>query len=133
MAKKIILIVVGAILLLCGLGAIVPGGLLAGVSGTDNTLDSGYHPIGTETPALVSETARVSDASGMRTAGIGAATITITARADQPIFLGVARASDVENYLNGVAFDELTDFNPVAVPGRHHAARREPDRGTADR
>ena len=129
MAKKIILIVVGAVLLICGIGAVVPGALLAGVTGSDNTLESGYHRIGTPTAALVSETAQVSDAGGVRTAGVGAARIKINARSEgRPIFLGVARASDVDNYLAGVAFDEVTNFDlsPFKVDTVRHQGNAFP-------
>lgn len=131
MAKKIVLIVVGAVLVFCGLGATVPGAILTAVTGSDSTLESGFHRLNTATPALVSETARVSRASGVRGGGLGAGTITITARsAGPPIFLGVARASDVDAYLSGVAYDEVMEFElrpyRVETVRRHGRASAEP-------
>ncbi len=129
MTKKIILIVVGAVLLLCGIGAIVPGGLLTGVSGSDNTIESGFNSVSTPTVAFVSQTAHVSNASGMRTAGIGAATISISARSTEPIFLGVAAASDVETYLGTAPFDEVTnlDLSPFRLDTARHEGNATPN------
>jgi hypothetical protein len=122
MTKKIILIVLGIVLMLCGLGAIVPGAILTGVTGADNTIDSGYHTISTPTPALVSETERVK-AGSMRSSGLGSTSLKISARdSAQPIFLGVARASDVEQFLQGVAYDEVRELNvrPFRMETRRH-------------
>jgi hypothetical protein len=110
MAKKIVLIVVGAMLLLCGLGALVPGALLTRLTSHGGAIDTGYHTIGSPTPALVSPTEKVSSAD-LPTSGLGATTLIVSARdSDQPVFLGVARAADVDAYLDGVAYDEVRDL-----------------------
>jgi hypothetical protein len=135
MARKIVPIVIGAILVLCGLGATAPGILLVATTGSDSTLESGSHPISTATPALVSQTRLVSDVGGPG-GKVGATTITVTARsAGQPIFLAVARASDVEGYLSDVAYDEVRDFalRPYSVQTARHEGRvlaRPPGRET---
>ena len=111
MTKKIILIVLGALLLLCGLGATVPGALLIAATGGDGALTSGYHRLASETPALVSTAEQVSSGTDLPTSGFGATTITLRARTSgQPIFLGVARASDVDRYLDGIASEEVRDI-----------------------
>jgi hypothetical protein len=107
--KKIVLIVLGFVLLLCGLGGIVPGIVLTAFNGRN--VESGYHPIGTPTSALVSQTTRISEAGPSR-AGLGTATIVIRARsAGKPIFIGVAPAARVNDFLASVGFDEVRDLN----------------------
>jgi hypothetical protein len=123
MAKKIILIVAGAVLLLCGLGALVPGALLTRLTSHGGAIESGYHTIGSPTPALVSSTEKVEPAE-LPTSGPGETTLTVSARgSDQPVFLGVARAADVDAYLNGVAYDEVRDLRlrPYRVETARHS------------
>jgi hypothetical protein len=123
MAKKIVLIVVGAVLLICGLGALVPGALLTRLTSHNGTIDTGYHTIGSPTPALVSPTEKI-NSTDLPTSGPGAATLTVSARdSDQPVFLGVARAADVDAYLNGVAYDEVRDLRlrPYQVQTTRHS------------
>jgi hypothetical protein len=129
MAKKTVLIVLGAVLLLCGLGCAVPGALLAAVTGTDNTLSSGFHPVGTSTPALVSETARISDAAPVDGSALGDTALRITARSDDTIFIGVADATLVDQYLSGVAYEEVRDLelSPYRVETVRHDGRSEAD------
>jgi hypothetical protein len=112
MTKKIVLIVIGAVVLLCGLGAVVPGVLLTAVTGGDNAITTGYHQLSSATPALVSPAETISSGTRVPTSGFGSTTLTIAARdSNQPIFLGVARAGDVEAYLDGIAHDEITDID----------------------
>jgi hypothetical protein len=112
MTKKIVLIVIGAVVLLCGLGAVVPGALLTAVTGSDNAITTGYHQLSSATPALVSPTETISSDTRMPTSGFGTTTLTIAARdSNQPLFLGVARADDLKAYLDGIAYDEITDID----------------------
>src|SRR5690606_41678862 len=92
-AKKIVLIVVGAILLLCGLGVIIPGAILMAVAGRDDAIQSDFYPISTPTPALVSEAANPSDASNVPAAANGRATITTLAPAYRPFLPSLIRNS----------------------------------------
>jgi hypothetical protein len=123
MAKKVILLVLGGVLMLCGLGAVVPGAVLTRLTGGDGTIDTGYHAIGSATPALVSPTEKINE-SDLPTSGPGAATITVTARnADQPVFLGVGPAAAVDDFLAGVAYDEVREFQarPYQVRTSRHS------------
>src|SRR5689334_7311497 len=120
MAKRVILIVVGVIVLLCGLGGIAAGIGITVLNGRN--LNSGYHPIGTQTPALVSRTERVTNSSPNGTS-VGKADITISARSDSPLFLGIGPAAQVDSYLNNVPFDEVTDLR--LSPYRIDVARHE--------
>ncbi len=112
MTKKIVLIVLGALLLFCGLGGTALAAVLTAATGGDGAIESGYHRLATETPALISTTEQVSSGSPVPTSGFGATTITISARSNgQPIFLGVARSSDVDGYLAGIAQEEVREIN----------------------
>jgi hypothetical protein len=123
MTKKVVLIVIGAVLLLCGLGCAVPGALLTAVTGSDNTLVSGFHDVGTPTPALVSETARISDTSPTAGIDVGETTLRVSVRSSDEIFLGVAAASDVDRYLEAVEYDEIRDLE--ISPYRVDTIRRD--------
>jgi hypothetical protein len=107
MAKRVILIVVGVLVLLCGLGGLVVGIGITVLNG--RTLDSGFHALSTPTPALVSQSEQVtsSEPGGSSAANVD---IVISARSDTPVFLGIARAAQVDAFLNGVAYDEVTDL-----------------------
>src|SRR5262245_20261725 len=128
MAKKVVLIVLGTVALVDGLAAVTGGGLLAAIVGSDDTVHSGAHQMGTPTTALVSPTERVSRANPLRT-GIGAVTVILTAQSTDPVFLGVARAEDVDRYLDQVAYDEVTDFSvsPYRMQTVRHDGSRTPD------
>ncbi len=123
MAKKIILIILGAVLMLCGLGVAVPAAFLSAIVGSDGRITSDYETLGSSTPALVSETEHVSRGTNVPDSGFGAATVVLSARnADEPIFLGVGRSADVERYLDDVAYDEVRDLNirPLRVTTTRH-------------
>ena len=85
MAKKIILIVLGAVLMLCGLGVAIPGTILTALTGTDGKIASDYRTIGSRTPALVSEPARVSEGSDVPTSGFGRMSRSSSASPEPPM------------------------------------------------
>ena len=129
MAKKITLIVVGVLLLLCGLGVTVPGILITAVTGGDGTIETGYHNLTTETPALVSSAEQVTQGSSVSVSGLGTTTITFNVRSSgQPVFIGIARASDVERYLAGAQYDRITDIDadPFSVTYRRVEGSAQP-------
>jgi hypothetical protein len=103
MAKKGVLILVGIVVLLCGpWAAWSPAS--ASPRSTAGTLDSGFHELGTQTPALVSRTGR---SPAPRPAGRAwaASDITVSARSDSPVFLGIGRAAQVDAYPSSVPYD----------------------------
>jgi len=107
MAKKVVLIVVGIVVLLCGLGGLAAGIGVTAINGRD--LNSGFHPLGTQTPALVSRSEQVSN-SAPSGSSVGTVDITISARSDVPVFIGIGRAAQVNAFLNNVPYDEVTDL-----------------------
>jgi hypothetical protein len=94
---------VGAVLALGG------GGVLA-VGGSDGTLTSNHDDVSTTTHALVSETATI-DGSRDVTDALGQPRVRVNAESDKPVFVGVARKSDVDRYLAGTEIDRVTDFD----------------------
>jgi len=52
--------------------------------------------------------------------------LTATAAGAQPLFVGIAPRADVDAYLAGVEFDEVTDLDtdPAEITTKHHAGNR---------
>jgi hypothetical protein len=120
MAKRVILIVVGIVVLLCGLGGLAAGIGISVLNGRN--LNSGYHTLSTQTSALVSQTQQVTNASPSGSS-VGTVDITVSARSDTPVFLGVGRTAQVDAFLQNVAYDEVTDLrlSPYRVDTIRHA------------
>src|SRR5262245_53809612 len=120
MAKKVVLIVVGIVALLCGLGVLAAGIGITAINGRD--LNSGFHPLSTQTSALVSRTEKVSN-SAPSGSNVGTVDITISGRSDTPLFIGIGRAAQVDGYLSNVPYDEVTDLrmSPYRVDLMRHS------------
>ena len=114
---KIVSIVVGAILVLIGLGLIVPGGLLLWAHGTQRD-DSGFF----ESSSRVMSTSGYALATPDIDLHIGSdigwvpkgATLAIRIRAvstnGDDLFVAIARTEQVSEYLGSVERDEVVDF-----------------------
>ncbi|MGZ8734018.1 MAG: hypothetical protein ACXW1M_02410 [Acidimicrobiia bacterium] len=138
---KIALIVLGAVASAMAVGLLVAGFVILGLVGSDGFIDSGTHPIRTPTRALVSKTARITieaERTGrldrLRSAVFSEFTIRLQAapQGDEPVFVGVARAADVNAYLAGVDREVVTDleFDPfrlTTVPRPGDAVPAAPD------
>ena len=128
MARKIVLIALGVLLLVIGALAAIGGGALMALFGSNNTLSSGAQNVSTPTRALVSPAGSIQGASGAQTA-LGSVRLRITATpagAGHNLFLGIGPAGAVERYLSGVSYDVATD---VSVTPFHLTLARHP--GTA--
>jgi hypothetical protein len=113
MAKRIVLIVLGGVLLVIGALAAISGGALMALFGSDNTLSSGMQHVSTPTRALVSPDGSIQGAHGAQTV-VGNVRLRITATPATPgqqLFLGVGPASAVDHYLSGVSHDVATDVS----------------------
>jgi hypothetical protein len=113
MARRVVLLVLGGLLLVIGVLAAIGGGALMALFGSNNTLSSGVQQVSTPTRALVSEAGSIQGASGAQTA-VGSVRLRITATpagAGQQLFLGVGPAGAVDRYLSGVSHDEATDVS----------------------
>jgi hypothetical protein len=111
MAKKVTLIVLGIIVMLCGFGAVIGGAVLAAVVGSDNTITSPEERYASDTAALVSSASQI-NLNGMGSSNNSAvAGISVAAKSSgKPIFLGIGPASAVDQYLANATYDEVRDI-----------------------
>lgn len=72
--------------------------------------------------ALTSRPQRKQPATGR----LASVQLTATGQADRPVFVGIARTTDIAGYLAGVAHDEVTEINGLAIGTRPVAGGRPP-------
>jgi len=130
-AGKVILVVVGAFLLLVGVGLLIGGGALVGV---ERTLSDEAGFIAAKSLRLERDTYAVLAPVEIwgdwpwRWDSLG--TVRIEAESsdrEKPVFLGIAPRQDAESYLRGVAYEEVTGFDSR----REHRAIYEEHPGAA--
>jgi hypothetical protein len=127
-ARRVVLIVLGALLAVIGVLAAIGGGALMALFGSNGTLDSGVQHVSTPTRALVSPAGSIQGTSGAQTV-LGSVRLRVTATAvgaGHQLFLGIGPAGAVDRYLGGASYDVATD---VSVAPFHLALARH--RGTA--
>jgi hypothetical protein len=114
--RRVVRLVFGSLGLLVGLALI--GGAIAGIVGLENNRDaSGYfvthtHHYQTSSYALSTESLNVGGVTGSLESGLARLRITATSNdLTKPLFVGIARAEDVNRYLARVQHDELRDMN----------------------
>jgi hypothetical protein len=115
-AGRIVLLVFGILVVLLSFGLLASGGTLLAVDNSfkDNQgfYNTGTIPISAASPAVISQPANIN----MNPAGfMHRNPVTIRVQATnpdtaKPVFIGIARESDVSNYLRGVSYDEITGF-----------------------
>lgn len=127
--RRPVLTALGA--LLVAVSAVAAAAAIAVLSafGPDSTLDSGPHPVSTSTAAVVAHLAMVEGTHGIGSL-TGWPTVRVSADGTGPggIFVGIAPAAAVDEYLLGVAVDQVTEptAHPFALP-----AERRPGAATA--
>jgi hypothetical protein len=131
---RIALIVTGAIAALIATALVAGGGLaLWGDSLKD---DDGYLKTDTErfhagTRALATDNLDV-DLGGAdflaQSDDLGKVKVSAESRDDKPVFVGIARTSDVEKYLDGVPYTSVDDVevSPFEADYTRHAGNRHP-------
>jgi hypothetical protein len=108
MSKRVGLIVAGAVLLAGG-GVVAAGGaVVMAVVGSDNTVSTSRHALGTPTSALVIPMDDLND-EGVDTLGRPTVKLSVNS-ATAPVFIGVGPAAEVDRYLTGAAVDTVDDF-----------------------
>jgi hypothetical protein len=131
-AGRIVAIVAGTIVALLALGSLAVGGIAIGVHSTQRDADGYYtsssETLATPTYALVADKLEVgTDPAWLfRKGRLGTIRVAATGTRDKPVFVGIARKSQVESYLGNVRHDTISDFElaPLTVTYGH-------ERGTA--
>ena len=71
--------------------------------------------------AITSEALHFGDLPGVVSDIVGTVRVTATSSNGRPLFVGIARQSDVNSYLGGVARSEVTDFSNNSVDYDQHS------------
>lgn len=110
--RRVLPVVFGSLAVLVAVVLLAVGGM--GVWALTQRDDDGYftthmHSLSTRTFAFTTSSLDLGDAPGWFVNGVG--TVRIQASSAQPIFLGIAKSSDVARYLGRVQHTQITDFN----------------------
>jgi hypothetical protein len=132
--RKIALVVTGSLASLFAAGLLAIGGLaLWGDSqkDSDGYISTDTHHFEAGTRALATENLDVDlgDADWIAESNdLGKVRVQVDSRGDNPVFVGIARTSDVDDYLAGVSHTTLTDVNtsPFDADYDDHAGDRRP-------
>jgi hypothetical protein len=132
--RRIALVVTGSLASLVAAGLLAIGGLaLWGDSQKDSHgyLSTDTHRFEAGTRALATENLDVDlgDADWVAQSNdLGKARVQVESRDDKPVFVGIARTTDVENYLSGVSHTTVTDVDtsPFDASYDDHAGDRRP-------
>ena len=125
-AGRIITVIIGALLSVVGFAAAAGGGVLA-VGHLALRDDAGYYNSPTErlqtSTAVLMTTVDISAEPGDWSLDEPLGTLRIAANAvgENPIFVGVAPAKEVEAWLAGADYERITAARGMAVPRRHRA------------
>jgi hypothetical protein len=71
--------------------------------------------------AITSDTLHFGDLPGAVSDIVGTVKVSATSTNGRPLFIGIARTSDVNSYLGGVARSEVTDINDNSIDYARHA------------
>lgn len=132
-AGRIVAIAAAAVLGALAVTSVALGGALVGLHSTKRDAD-GFYTTGNKTlksPAYALVADKL-DAGGpgwlFRKNRLGTIRVSATGTAEKPVFVGIARTSEVDHYLRGVAQDEVSDFDidPFSVSYEHHAGSVAP-------
>ena len=132
--RSIALVVTGSLASLFALGLLAIGTLaFVGESqkDSDGYLSTHTHQFEGGTRALATENLDVDLDAGdfvLDTEDLGKVRLEVESRNDKPVFVGIARTSDVDNYLAGVSHTTVTDVDtsPFDADYDDHAGDRRP-------
>jgi hypothetical protein len=132
---RTVALVLGAVLAVLSLAPLAAGGFLVSVHETERDADgyyaTGANPLSTPTSALVSDELDVGTDGPdwlFREGRLATVRVTATGTGEDPVFVGIARTAQVDAYLDGVAHDEITDFelDPFSVTKARHQGIETP-------
>jgi hypothetical protein len=125
MANGTARIVIGA--LLASVSAVVAAGGAAAVVlvGSDSSLTTGTQNVTSTTTALVAE---LDDIEGISTS-VGRPELRLSASSTTPVFIGIGRAADVDDYLAGADIDKVHDIDvdPFRLDIEHRPGTARPE------
>jgi hypothetical protein len=133
-AKRIALIVTGSIAALLASALLIGGGLALygnAQKDSDGYLSTDTHRFEAGTRALATENLDLDlgDADEfVQTNDLGDVRVQVDSRGEKPVFVGIARTSDVDSYLSGVSHTTLTDVEstPFDADYDDHAGSGRP-------
>jgi hypothetical protein len=132
--RSIALIVTGTLASLIAVGLLAGGGLALwgnAQKDSDGYLSTDTHRFEAGTRALATENMDI-DLDGadfvMDTGDLGKVRLQVESRDDKPVFVGIARSSEVDDYLAGVSHSTVTDVDtwPFSAEYDDHAGHRRP-------
>lgn len=132
--RSIALIVTGTLASLIAAGLLAGGGVALwgnAQKDSDGYLSTDTHRFEAGTRALATENMDI-DLDGadwvMDTGDLGKVRLQVESRDDKPVFVGIARSSEVDDYLAGVSHSTVTDIDtwPFGAEYDDHAGHRRP-------
>ena len=132
--SSIALVITGSLATLFAVGLLAIGGLaFVGESekDSDGYLSTDTHRFEAGTRALATENLDIDLGDGdwvMDTSDLGKVRLEVESGDDKPVFVGIARTGDVDDYLAGVSHSTLTDVStsPFEADYNDHAGDRRP-------
>ncbi len=131
-AGRIVLLVFGILFIMAAFGLLLSGGILVAVDSAfkdhDGFFTTGFQQVEAGSSMIISEQAEIRMAPNWKIYNKNPITLKIEAYNDQsgrPIFIGIARESDIRAYLKDLSYDEITgfDFENGEIELRHRSGK----------
>ncbi len=111
---KIVAIVIGVLLILIGLGVLVPGVIVLGINSAANSdgyLTTAAHSLNSDGYALATPDVKLHLGSGDWVPGDWSAQVKATSTNGKAIFVGIGPTAQVTDYLSAVSYDRVTNWS----------------------
>jgi hypothetical protein len=128
-AARIVLLVFGILFVLAAFGLILGGGIVLAIDSSfkdeQGYFVTGFQPLEADSPVVISQPAEIRMQTGWDRRNRNPVTLKIEAYNDnsaKEVFIGIARESDLSQYLKDKAYDEITgfDFPADKIEVKHH-------------